>query len=111
MRIHREDCDVSMPTADDILLDLGQVSDDLRQKFIPLGYEALSLTWVRLVQISDVLGEILRAHYRVVGPRPVLDDIEQLAEHLERYALRNEMRESSSDCPRVYAYQVELLFQ
>ncbi|KAJ9605303.1 hypothetical protein H2200_009960 [Cladophialophora chaetospira] len=111
MRIHHEDCDVPMPVASDILLDLEQVPSELRHKFLPLDYEALAPVWVRLVQVSGVLGDILRAHYRATGPRPSLETIDNLTEQLERCALRGQVPESSGDCLRIYAEQVELFYQ
>jgi len=111
MRIHHEDCDVPMPNASDILSDFGRVSDKHREKFIPSDCEPLAAMWVRFVQISDSLGNILRAHYRVSGPRPNLETVEHLADLLQECAQVNHLPESSSDLLRLHAYQVELFYQ
>ncbi|OAL28103.1 hypothetical protein AYO22_03130 [Fonsecaea multimorphosa] len=111
MRIHHEDCDVPMPTAGDILLDLQQIPNDYREKFIPRECEPLAAMWVRFVRTSHTLGNIMRAHYRVKGPRPSLETVDDLAEELEGCALKDELPDGCSDLLRMHAYQIELFYQ
>ncbi|KIW35301.1 uncharacterized protein PV07_02004 [Cladophialophora immunda] len=111
MRIHHEDCDVPMPTAGDVLFDLQQIPNDYLEKFIPLKYEPLAAMWVRFVHTSHALGNILRAHYRVKGPRPSLEAVDTLAEELQECALHDQLPDDSSDLLRMHAYQVELFYQ
>ncbi|RBQ77930.1 hypothetical protein FVER14953_09360 [Fusarium verticillioides] len=80
MRIHGEDCDLPFPTSQDVLQELDSVADDARRRFIPADSTALTSLWLRLVRISDVLGGILRLHYRVSGPDPTVDDIDKYAQ-------------------------------
>lgn len=111
MRIHHEDCDVPMPVAGDILLDIQQVPSYDRQKFIPTDHEALSSMWVRLVQISGALGDILRAYYRVTGPRPSVETLEGLADNLQGCVSHEPLTDGCSDRFQVHTYQVELFYQ
>lgn len=83
MRVHDEDCDVPMPSRADIADEINQcVAPDLRKKYIPSNVDALSEMWVSLVEVSVILGRIMRIHYRVKGPKPSITDIEELATEL-----------------------------
>jgi hypothetical protein len=82
MRINHEDCDVSMPQAEDIFNDLNKIPNETRKKYIPLESEGLSKMWINLIEISSTLGRILRIHYRVNGSKPTVEDINSAAVEL-----------------------------
>ncbi|KAF5614147.1 cutinase transcription factor 1 beta [Fusarium subglutinans] len=89
MRIHSEDCDLPFPTSQDVLQELECVADEAKRRFIPADSAALTSLWLRLVRISDVLGGILRLHYRVSGPDPTVDDIDKYAQQIESLSATN----------------------
>ena len=111
MRIHDEDCDLPMPSADDILHELSAVSPQAREKYMPADYEMLATMWIRLVRISDNLGLILRAHYRVKGPKASPDEIDRHADQLEACAQKNPPSDDRKSVSLIYAYHLELFYQ
>ncbi|KAF5967422.1 cutinase transcription factor 1 beta [Fusarium coicis] len=112
MRIHGEDCDLPFPTSQDVLQELNFVADDARRRFIPADSTALTSLWLRLVRISDVLGGILRLHYRVSGPDPTIDDIDKYAQQIESLSATNSgIMDEWSDTLSIHAYQIDLFYQ
>lgn len=113
MRIHDEDCDAPLPQTGDILHEFADVSAAARDKFLPAPaqLEALAGMWIRLVEISALLGRILRAHYSVKGPRPSLQDIESYELELQRCAAQSESEHPMDDHVLLNKYQLELFYQ
>jgi hypothetical protein len=111
MRIHSEDCDTPLPVAQDILDELESVSTPARDKFIPLDSGVLAKMWIRLVKISDILGGILRLHYRANGPTPCIRDMDRYAAELQDCFREELLSEDMSDILRGQAYQLGLFHQ
>ena len=111
MRIHHEDCDVPMPGAEDILNNLNNIPFRIRGKFIPLESELLAKMWINLVEISATLGRILRIHYRVIGPKPVIEDINNHAEELRDCRPRQILTDDASELLHLHEYHVELFYE
>jgi hypothetical protein len=111
MRIHDEDCDITMPLVDDILNELGTISVRARAQFVPADSEMLAQMWIRLVKISTSLGRILRVHYRVNGPNPDVEDIDKYAEELQDCAQREILSDNANDILLLNAYQLEMFYQ
>ena len=111
MRIHHEDCDVPMPTAEDVINELGVIPIETRGKFIPPETQILSKMWINMVEISATLGGILRIHYRVNGPKPVAEDIRTSADELRQCKPRETLEDNASDLLRLHAYHVELFYE
>ena len=111
MRIHSEDCDSPWPVAHDILDELESVSILAREKFIPVDSGNLAKMWIQLVSISDILGGILRLHYRANGPAPFIRDIDRYAEELQDCLQEDFSSDDMSDILRGQAYQLSLFHQ
>ncbi|KAG0652791.1 Cutinase transcription factor 1 beta [Hyphodiscus hymeniophilus] len=111
MRIHHEDCDLPMPTSDDILNNLGRIPIQTRNEFIPTEAEMLSKMWINLVEISSTLGRILRIHYRVNGPKANAEDIHSSAEDLRYCRPRESHISNASELLRLHAFHVELFYE
>ena len=111
MRIHHEDCDVPMPTAEDILKNLDTIPTRIRGSFVPAESETLSKMWINLVEISATLGHILRIHYRVNGPKSIIEDIHHSAEGIQRCKPRGILKIDASDLVRLHAYHVDLFYE
>ncbi|KIH89951.1 hypothetical protein SPBR_00258 [Sporothrix brasiliensis 5110] len=86
MRIHDEDCDVPRPVLDDFSGDLDAAASPAFQHLVPAGgaetAASLARMWLRLVTISALLGRIVRAHYRVQGLPPSLEDMDAFEKEL-----------------------------
>ena len=111
MRINHEDCDMPMPTAEDLLKELDIISPQAKSKFIPADTETLTHMWIRHVKISVALGSILRIHYRANGPEPGVEDIQKCAEELQLCAEGYMDEDKMTDALRVHAYQLQLFYE
>ena len=111
MRIHHEDCDVPMPTAEDIIKDLDSIPVQTRNKFVPSESEMLSKMWINIVEISSTLGRILRTHYRVNGPKAMAEDIHDSAEDIRYCKPRGLHVSNRSEILRLHAFHVELFYE
>ncbi|KAH8705838.1 fungal-specific transcription factor domain-containing protein [Talaromyces proteolyticus] len=112
MRIHDEDCDLSIPIDNDVLHELQNLSSGAHGIFIPTDIIQLAGMWVQLVKISIAMGRVLRMHYRLNSPKPKAEDIDQLAIELFEF----EPSESSSlydltDILLLHKYHLELFYQ
>lgn len=111
MRIHEEDCDITMPRFEDVVTELDAIGYPIREKFIPSDSEMLAKMWISLVEISATLGRILRIHYRVDGPKPTVEDINSSARDLQFCKPRDILGDSSSVLAKLHAYHVELFYE
>ncbi|KAK5036637.1 hypothetical protein LTS07_002364 [Exophiala sideris] len=111
MRIHQEDCDVPLPAAEDITKELNTISLQARDKYMPPDAEILARMWTRFVNISAVLGSILRIHYRVQGHKPDVDEMNVYAQALDGCADTENLSNHFNHNTRLHAYQLELFYQ
>lgn len=111
MRIHSEDCDAPMPVSADILDELEVVAFPAREKFIPSNSDVLASMWIRLVKISDTLGNILRIHYRANGPDPSIVDLDRYAKELRKFTRDDIAWDDGNEMLCVHGYQLDLFHQ
>jgi hypothetical protein len=112
MRIHDEDCDTPVPSIEDILNELKTLSTQARDRFIPSDTERLAKMWVRLVNLSAILGKILRVHYRVDGPKPSTADIDKYSEELRNCTEEPDYWSNTVEhITLIHAYHIELFYQ
>lgn len=112
MRIHDEDCDAKLPTMNDILTEFQGISPEAQSRFLPADLNRLAEMWIGLVKISDVLGRILRAHYRLKGPRPSVEDVDALVTEL--YACQPvavSALHDTSDIVRLHDCHIQIFYQ
>ena len=111
MRINLEDCDIFLPSIDDITKDLDAIPIAARDRYIPYQPAAVARLWLKLIAISVALGNILRTHYRHKGPQPSVEDIEKSEEELQEAALTNDEMEHNNPIMQVFAYQLKLFYE
>jgi hypothetical protein len=111
MRINLEDCDVTLPSIEDIIAELDAIPVAIRDRYIPYQSDAVARLWIKLVRISIALGSILRVHYRHNGPRPSVEDIEQSEEEIQMCALSHQETEHTNPIAQLCAYQLQLFFE
>lgn len=65
MRIHLDDCDMAMPSRDDMWAGTSGLSTDVRQKYMPESEECSALSQIHLanLKLSVVLAKLVRTHY------------------------------------------------
>lgn len=64
VRVHFDDCDEKLPIKDDVMDDVKDLPDHLRQQYLPSDVAVLVESWVVLVSLGVALNEILTMHYR-----------------------------------------------
>ena len=111
MRINLEDCDVPWPHSDDIKAELENIPQGLRDRYIPYRPKVVGDLWHLLVKISGALGNVLRTHYKVSGPKPQVSDIESCQKEIEDLALDNVESYSAHQNMRLFAYQIRLFYE
>lgn len=75
MRVDSEDCDVPVPSVQEVYgLDYENPSDIVRQH-LPEGLLEMGLLWINLLELGLLLERVLKRHYR---PRSVLVSPAQL---------------------------------
>ncbi|KAJ5611175.1 hypothetical protein N7510_007894 [Penicillium lagena] len=111
MRIHDEDCDVSLPRSEDVLNELQIIPPEVRHKLIPADADSLAPMWVQLVKISAALGCILRTHYRLKGPKPGTEDIDELTTSLHNCQPDMTTVYDASDTILLHEYHLQLFYQ
>lgn len=111
MRINLEDCDVQLPSIDDIVEEINAIPVATRDKYIPYRSDAVARLWQKLVAISVVLGNILRVHYRIKGPKPSGEEIEKSEDEMEECRLADEDLVHENPVMQVFAYQLRLFYE
>ncbi|KAL4765938.1 Zn(II)2Cys6 transcription factor [Aspergillus foveolatus] len=67
LRIDLDDCDVPMPSVSDIIYDFRDVDPTVFAAFIPDDLPLLAEYWLRLIDLSKLLGKVLRAGAEPLG--------------------------------------------
>ncbi len=68
MRAHIDDCDLALPTVQEVTDDFKDLSPELRDAFVPVGMEELAELWIRHLQLSIKLEYASILHYRPRRP-------------------------------------------
>ena len=87
MRINLDDCDAVDPEVEDFLIDTASLTDGIRNDFLPGDQRALAKYWVKLINLSKVLGTVMVMNYQPRRPRPSLQQIEALESDLMQFGL------------------------
>lgn len=84
LRVHSEDCDVPLPTVDEVFgMDLDACTPEVR-KFLPANLHKLALLWLNAIGLSLLLESILIQYYRPRLALPTIFVRDQLEEAINR---------------------------
>lgn len=111
MRIRNDSHDLSIPTRDDVLSELNEISTDIASRFIPKHSQRLTDMWLRMVQVSDVLGDVLQLHYRIKGPDPTEEEVNEMSRKIDEMRPNTDLNEQEDDALHIHGLQIELLYQ
>ena len=64
MRVDSEDCDIAMPTVQDVLGDASEALPAESQDLLPSNAAQLPKLWINLLELSQQLEHILKSYYR-----------------------------------------------
>lgn len=76
-RINSDDCDALMPTSDDVLGELEQLTPDLRRSFIPSELPSLVDLWINFLLLTQRVEIVLATNYRVRRPAATQAQLEE----------------------------------
>ena len=85
MRIRLSDCDMPLPTPDDVLSDLPEVPSPLIAKYIPQDLSRLMQYWSVLVLLNKLLGDVLLLCYQQLSQMPSLEQFQNLETELLQF--------------------------
>ena len=68
MRVHIDDCDLQLPTVEDVTDDFKDLSPELRDAFLPPRLGDVTKLWIRMLQLSVKLEYAMVLHYRPRRP-------------------------------------------
>ncbi|KAI0513087.1 fungal-specific transcription factor domain-containing protein [Xylaria bambusicola] len=111
MRIHARDCNTPIPSSEDLINDLSELSAQTRSMYIPADFDQLAECWVILLHLSQVLGTILSENYNATGSLPSRVWVEATEQDLMRCISQAGGRpEDSSPSLTFYSYHLRLHF-
>ncbi|OAA75124.1 Transcription factor [Akanthomyces lecanii RCEF 1005] len=110
MRIRNDSHDLLMPTHEDVHSELHQLKEQTFTNFISNDSSSMTEMWLRMVRISDGLGDVLQLHYRIKGPEPSMEEVDQLSHHLDELKLRDKL-DKYNDFLKAHGLQIELLYE
>ncbi|GLA17660.1 hypothetical protein AnigIFM62618_004808 [Aspergillus niger] len=77
LRINLHDCDTPKPSVDDFLSDVVGLSPQMTS-YLPENLEVLASHWVKYLEISAILGDVISMHYQASKPRPSLKNVNDM---------------------------------
>ncbi|KAM3502005.1 hypothetical protein MY10362_005152 [Beauveria mimosiformis] len=110
MRLRSDSHDLARPTREDVLWELERINPEARSEFILENESSLAALWLRMVRVSDALGDVLQLHHRVKGPEPSMEKVNRLLYELDEVEFAYSPS-SDDDDVHVHTVQVEMLYQ
>ena len=111
MRINPADCEVPMPTVEDVIQELEAMSTQIKQTYIPVDSEWLASLWVKLINISNLLGTIISVFYKPKNSLPSRIDLEQYEVDLKKLAVCVDMTARRGHISILHTYQYQLFYE
>ena len=85
-RMNLENCEVDMPSMNDLWNEIRHISGEAKAQSIPMDcYQSLS-SWLMLLNITTAMTWTFARHNRLHGPKTLLEEAEQVEQKLEQHA-------------------------
>ncbi|KAJ5871102.1 uncharacterized protein N7529_003455 [Penicillium soppii] len=110
-RIDLNDCDTPMPTATDLLVDVGGLPEGISAGFLPAGFPGLASYWVTLIVLSKQLGAVITMNYQTLKSRPTIQQFESREAEILRCTLPDQYQAGLTDLARFHSLHVHLHYQ
>lgn len=111
LRINLDDCDIPMPSVDDMLFDIGNTREDDSPSCLPGDMRRSAEYWITLIELSCQLGKVLAMNYQAARSKPSLQEVEMLEQQLLRSRLPDQYEVGLMPSTRFYSYHVHLHYQ
>lgn len=113
LRIDVASCSTPLPSTEDFLDGQpGTLNDDAIRGFMPSDLPRLARYWVKLIRLTNLLGDVLILNYRTNSPCPTVRQIEALENEITQVSLDiSEETRHGSQLATFYAYHYQLHYQ
>jgi hypothetical protein len=110
LRIDLDDCDVPVPSVADVLYDFQHAPPLISDGFIPDDLPLLAGYWIRLIDLTKLLGCVPGMNYKARSPQPSRQEIDVL--EAEIIGCRPDDNDcASSPAPRFYLHHLNLHYE
>lgn len=111
-RINLDDCDTPMPSASDVLDDLSNLPETMVANYIPEDLSLLAGLWVKLIELSKLLGTVLRSSNNTPrGPCFTSSQVDALEKELLQCGIPEQVGYGWSRLATFSLYHVQLHYQ
>ena len=76
-RVHLDDCDVRLPNVEDVLDDFRDIDQRLLDMYVPTDVSGLGHLWIKFLQLSVKVEDVLLLHYRPRRPALSMHQLEK----------------------------------
>lgn len=111
LRIDLKDCDVPMPTPDDLLSDIEHIPQFKSSSYLPSNLPRLASYWITYVELSRLLGAVLIMNYQTQRPTPTLSQVEDLEAEIMSCKLPNQYEPGLTRTALFYCYHLDIHYQ
>lgn len=111
MRIDLNDCNMPMPSAADVLSDVDGIPPSTAAAFIPFDLPRMAEYWVALIEMSKVLGSVLKLNYQKLRPTPSVSQVETLEAEVLRCKPPDQDEPELGRPAIFYVYHLQLHYQ
>jgi hypothetical protein len=111
LRINLDDCDIPMPSVDDMLFDIGVSQENSSPSSFPGHMRRSAEYWIILIELSCQLGKIMTLNYQAARLKPSLDEVEMIERQLLQSRLPDQYEVGLMPSTRFYSNHVHLHYQ
>lgn len=111
LRINLDDCDIPMPSVDDMLFDIGSTREDGIAPGLPADMRRSAEYWIILIELSCQLGKVMAMNYQAARSKPSLQEVEELERQLLQSKLPDQYEFGLMPSTRFYSNHVHLHYQ
>ena len=111
MRINPKDCQMPMPSSEDVVAELQEIPVHIRERYIPSNPEWLADLWVKLLKISDLLGTIISIFYKQEARKADQADMDLCQSRLLQCFVPIDERSLKDSISLIHTYQLQLFYE
>jgi hypothetical protein len=111
MKIQLEDCDVPMPTIQDLTSELKDLPSQTVEKYLPGHQERLASLWIKLVKLSKALGTTIQVFYRQQRVKPDIGDVKRCEDQILQYTLSDKKKVQTDPTTTFHLHHLQLFYE
>ncbi|KID81463.1 Transcription factor, fungi [Metarhizium guizhouense ARSEF 977] len=110
-RINLDDCDVPMPTVDDVIQELEHLPHGAYTAFMPVEMPRLATYWIILLKLSRLLGTVLSINHQARDPRAPSLQIRAMEDEILQCTLPDQYEAGQTRLASFYVHHIHLHHQ